>query len=58
MSPGAWYQPQVSLQIYQGEDKQYPAADGLKRKKVQQLVMLMDLICNFLALETGGAVVL
>lgn len=21
MSPGAWYQPQVSLQIYQGEDK-------------------------------------
>lgn len=58
MSPGAWYQPQVSLQIYQGEDKQHPAADGLKRKKVQQLVKLKQLICNFLALKTGGAVVL
>lgn len=56
MSPGAWYQPQVSLQIYQGEDKQHPAADGLERKKVQQLVKLKDLICNFLALEAGGAV--
>lgn len=56
--PGAWYQPQVSLQIYQGEDKQHPAADGLKRTKVQQPVKLKHLLCNFLPLETGGAVVL
>lgn len=40
MSPAAWYQPQVSLQMYQEEDKQHPAADGLKRKTVQQLVKL------------------
>lgn len=57
MSPGAWYQPQISLQIYQGEDKQHSAADGLKRK-IQQLVNLKHLIYDFLFLETGGAEVL
>lgn len=52
MSSSIQYQPQVSLKKHQGEYKQYPAADGLKTKKLHELAKLRHLTCNFLAPET------